>query len=267
MDEAKVPKFIGALEKSGLLYRLDQLPATLSGLEFHTRFNTVLASWLTEAFAHPFWAAHDGRQGLEAALHRLAHRALSLHEERQPPHAALLRPRARKADQAAARQALRRGVEPLSLLHEVAESARLHGHADRRLGAAADDAGAVELHASGGARGHPGLLDLLGGARGHHDRSRAPTTPTTRRRPSSTACPKRRSRPSTRTSISTSSISTRICSSRSCSTCRRCRPSAPRKVLDYGHQLVEHIWMWTDNIEKYYQDESNPDAAASLRRV
>jgi len=29
-------------------------------------------------------------------------------------------------------------------------------------------------------------------------------------------------------------------------------------VLDYGHQLVEHIWLWTDNIEKYYQLESNP---------
>jgi len=30
------------------------------------------------------------------------------------------------------------------------------------------------------------------------------------------------------------------------------------KVLDYGHQLVEHVWLWTDNIEKYYQVESNP---------
>jgi len=28
-------------------------------------------------------------------------------------------------------------------------------------------------------------------------------------------------------------------------------------VLDYGHQLVEHIWLWTDNIEKYYQVEGN----------
>jgi extradiol dioxygenase family protein len=28
-------------------------------------------------------------------------------------------------------------------------------------------------------------------------------------------------------------------------------------VLDFGHQLVEHIWLWTDNIEKYYQVESN----------
>ena len=29
-------------------------------------------------------------------------------------------------------------------------------------------------------------------------------------------------------------------------------------ILDFGHQLVEHIWLWTDNIEKYYQAEANP---------
>jgi hypothetical protein len=30
------------------------------------------------------------------------------------------------------------------------------------------------------------------------------------------------------------------------------------RVLDYGHQLVEHIWMWTENIEKYYDSDKNP---------
>ena len=29
-------------------------------------------------------------------------------------------------------------------------------------------------------------------------------------------------------------------------------------VLSYGHQLVEHIWMWTENIERYYEDDGNP---------
>jgi hypothetical protein len=29
-------------------------------------------------------------------------------------------------------------------------------------------------------------------------------------------------------------------------------------VLDYGHQLVEHIWMWTENIERYYENDTNP---------
>lgn len=30
------------------------------------------------------------------------------------------------------------------------------------------------------------------------------------------------------------------------------------RMLDYGHQLVEHIWMWTDSIERWYGDETNP---------
>jgi pyrroloquinoline quinone (PQQ) biosynthesis protein C len=30
------------------------------------------------------------------------------------------------------------------------------------------------------------------------------------------------------------------------------------RVLEYGHQLAEHIWLWTDQIERYYQDDSNP---------
>jgi hypothetical protein len=42
MDEAKVPKFIDALEKSGLLYRADEAPKTMTGIEFHRRFAAVL---------------------------------------------------------------------------------------------------------------------------------------------------------------------------------------------------------------------------------
>jgi hypothetical protein len=30
------------------------------------------------------------------------------------------------------------------------------------------------------------------------------------------------------------------------------------QVLDFGHQMVEHIWLWTDAIERYYGDASNP---------
>ncbi|MCU1277493.1 MAG: hypothetical protein JWM53_1039 [bacterium] len=29
------------------------------------------------------------------------------------------------------------------------------------------------------------------------------------------------------------------------------------RVLDYGHQLVEHIWLWTDSIERYYDVADN----------
>lgn len=29
-------------------------------------------------------------------------------------------------------------------------------------------------------------------------------------------------------------------------------------ILSYGYQMVEHIWMWTDNIWKYYNNPDNP---------
>ena len=39
-------------------------------------------------------------------------------------------------------------------------------------------------------------------------------------------------------------------------------PSIPAerasRVLDYGHQLVEHIWLWTENIDVYYSNPNNP---------
>jgi pyrroloquinoline quinone (PQQ) biosynthesis protein C len=55
LEEAKVPKFVDALEESGLLYRVNDNPKAVTGLEFHSKFSAVLDSWLSEAFAHPFW--------------------------------------------------------------------------------------------------------------------------------------------------------------------------------------------------------------------
>jgi len=31
-----------------------------------------------------------------------------------------------------------------------------------------------------------------------------------------------------------------------------------KRILQYGHQLAELVWAWTDCIEKYYEDEKNP---------
>src|SRR6267143_1165160 len=47
MDEAKLPKFIKALEKSGLLYRVDDAPKMMTGLEFHRRCSAVLEGTTT----------------------------------------------------------------------------------------------------------------------------------------------------------------------------------------------------------------------------
>lgn len=55
VDEAKASSFIEALADAGLLFEAASAPATLSGLEFHEKFSAILKSWLAEAFAHPFW--------------------------------------------------------------------------------------------------------------------------------------------------------------------------------------------------------------------
>src|SRR5438128_2002051 len=144
MDEAKVPRFIDALEKSGLLYRVDDAPKTMTGLEFHARFSAVLDSWLSQAFAHPFWERMMSGRG-----------------------------------------SARLFTGWLIELYHYTKNANQHIELD------------VQYQ-------HSDLFrDIL---------EHVPEIPAQR----------------------------------------------ASEILDYGHQLVEHIWQWTENIEKYYQVESNP---------
>ncbi len=43
-----------------------------------------------------------------------------------------------------------------------------------------------------------------------------------------------------------------------CKTVDKMTAERASTVLNYGHQLVEHIWMWTENIERYYENDKNP---------
>ena len=56
MDSASVERLLKTLEETRLLYSHATLPASVTGEEFHRDyFSPALKSWLTEAFAHPFW--------------------------------------------------------------------------------------------------------------------------------------------------------------------------------------------------------------------
>ena len=55
MEEAKLTRFAARLADAGLLYRKADVPAELSGEAFHKAFMELLPSWLSEAFSHPFW--------------------------------------------------------------------------------------------------------------------------------------------------------------------------------------------------------------------
>lgn len=55
MEDAKLTRFAARLAEAGLLYREADIPAELSGEAFHKAFMELLPSWLSEAFSHPFW--------------------------------------------------------------------------------------------------------------------------------------------------------------------------------------------------------------------
>ena len=258
MDQAQLRRLLKALESAGSSIGPTPLPATLSGVEFHKLFNKVLPSWLDEAFSHPFWermmSGKGSRRLYSGWLIELYHYTRNANRH-MPLSCAHTREKAIKDMRA------KHYAEEWNHYHYFLKSLKALGFTEderRQVGAAADDAGAVELHAPGRARGHPRLLDLLGGARGddHRPRRLQPVLREVRRALRLAA--RVRSRRSSRTSISTCSTSTRTCSSTSSARSRSIPAARAGRVLEYGHQLVEHIWLWTDSIEKYYGDESNP---------
>ena len=166
MDEARLRRLTTALESAGLLYRQDAVPATLSGVELHTLFNKLLPSWLDEAFSHPFWermtSGNGSRRMYSGWLIELYHYTRNANRH-MPLSCAHAREKAIKNMRA------KHYAEEWNHYHYFLKALKALGFSrgeHGQLGAAADVAGAVELHAPGRARRHPRLLDLLGRPRG-----------------------------------------------------------------------------------------------------
>jgi pyrroloquinoline quinone (PQQ) biosynthesis protein C len=52
----RVGSFVAAFADAGLFHRPACAPPTCTGKELHARFAALLPTWLSEAFSHPFWA-------------------------------------------------------------------------------------------------------------------------------------------------------------------------------------------------------------------
>jgi pyrroloquinoline quinone (PQQ) biosynthesis protein C len=55
MDPPRLDRFLARLAETGLLYERAALPAVLTGTEFYKIFDGFLPGWLGEAFSHPYW--------------------------------------------------------------------------------------------------------------------------------------------------------------------------------------------------------------------
>ncbi len=256
--EHQVATLLHRFEKAGLLVEPagDRL---ICGEEFYAEhFEPALPSWLGEAFSHPFWDRMTSGRGSKRLftgwLIELYHYTRNANRH-MPLSCAHTREKPLKLLRA------KHYAEEWNHYHYFTKALKALGYTDDTVVTSvplADDPGPVQLHAPGGARGHPRLLHLLGGAGGDHHRS-ADLQPVLREvRRALRAAPRghpahlrpprpRRAVPALGPVPATS--------------WRRCPPcpaARAGRVLEYGHQLAEHIWLWTDDIEKYYSDEANP---------
>jgi pyrroloquinoline quinone (PQQ) biosynthesis protein C len=257
VDEAKVPKLVDTLEKAGLLYRADAAPTSMSGLEFHAKFSSVLDSWLSEAFSHPFWERMMNGQGsarlFTGWLVELYHytRNANRHMPLSCAH----------ADEKPIKQLrAKHYAEEWNHYHYFMKSLKALGYTEPQISTSVPLPMTLALSnfMRQAARDDVLAYSICSAVLEGTTTDRKTYNPYYEKSAQLYGIPKEAVAPiyahlDLDVQYQHSDLFRDILEH--VPTMSSGRVS---KVLDYGHQLVEHIWLWTDNIEKYYRVASNP---------
>ncbi len=257
MDEAKLPRFLTALEKTGLLYRTDKVPESVTGIEFHARFNAVLNSWLTEAFAHPFWdrmmSGRGSKRLFTGWLIELYHYTKNANRH-MPLSCASAHEKQIKLLRA------KHYAEEWNHYHYFMKALKALGFTEPQI------ADSVPLPMSlalsnfmrQAARQDILAYSICSAVLEGTTVDRRTYNPYYEKAVEIYGVPKEAVAPiyaHLDLDIQYQHSDLFLDILKHVDTISAERASV---ILDYGHQLVEHIWMWTENIEKYYDKESNP---------
>ena len=265
MDEARLRRLTTALEGAGLLYRQDAVPATLSGVELHALFNKILPSWLDEAFSHPFWermtSGNGSRRMYSGWLIELYHYTRNANRH-MPLSCAHTKEKAIKNLRA------KHYAEEWNHYHYFLKSLKALGFTDESVinsvplpmslalsnfmrQAAREDILAYSICSA--------VLEGTTVDRGAYN-------------PYYEKCAELYELPQESIAPIYAHLDLDVQYQHSdlfldiLSTVEAIPAARAGRVLEYGHQLVEHIWLWTDSIEKYYDVESNPMPRPSSTR-
>ena len=261
MDEAKLTRFAARLAEAGLLYKKADVLTELSGEAFHKAFSKLLPSWLSEAFSHPFWDKMMSGRGSKRLytgwLIELYHYTRNANRH-MPLSCAHTREKAIKGLRA------KHYAEEWNHFHYFTKSLNALGYSKETI---AESVPLPMTLALSNFMRQAAREDILA-----YSICSAVLEGTTTDRssfnPYYETCAKLYDVP--REAIEPiyahldldvqyqhSDLFHEILSK---------VPSIPAerasRVLDYGHQLVEHIWLWTENIDTFY---SNPNSALPRR--
>jgi pyrroloquinoline quinone (PQQ) biosynthesis protein C len=256
MEEVKVPKFLAALEKTGLLYRVPEAPTSMTGLEFHTMFSGVLGSWLSEAFAHPFWERMMSGRGSKRLftgwLIELYHYTKNANRH-MPLSCAMAHEKPIKQLRA------KHYAEEWNHYHYFMKSLKALDFTEAQI---ADSVPLPMTLALSNFMRQAARQDILAysicsAVLEGTTTDRGTYNPYYEKSAELYGVPKGAITPifahlDLDVQYQHSDLFREILEHVPSMSSARAST-----VLDYGHQLVEHIWLWTDNIEKYYQVESN----------
>lgn len=256
VDEAKLPKFIDTLVKAGLLYRLDDMPKTMSGGEFHARFNSVLTSWLSEAFAHPFW---DRMMSGKGSARLFTGWLIELYHYTKNANRHMPLSCARSHEKPIKQLRAKHYAEEWNHYHYFMKSLKALGYAEATI---ADSVPlpmtlALSNFMRQAAREDILAYSICSAVLEGTTTDRGTYNPYYEKAAQLYGVPQAAVAPIYQhldldVQYQHSDLFHEILE-----TVPEMPASRASLVLDYGHQLVEHIWLWTDNIEKYYQVESN----------
>jgi hypothetical protein len=258
MDEARLERFAPALVKAGLLYKKSDIPATISGKDFYDKhFEPALESWLSEGFSHPFWERMMSGKGSKR-LHdgwtmELYHYTRNANRH-MPLSTAYTREKAVKMLRA------KHYAEEWNHYHYFAKALKYLGYpanvvedsvplpmtlalSNFMRQAAREDILAYSICSA--------VLEGTTVNRGNYN-------PYHEKVIELYGVPREAVKPiydhlDLDIQYQHSNLFLDILN-----TVDSMPAARAGRVLEYGHQLVEHIWMWTESIERYYENDANP---------
>lgn len=254
---AALQKLMSKLAETGLLYKVSDVPASVTGVEFHATFSRILPSWLAEAFSHPFWEQMTSGRGSKRLFagwlielyhytrNANRHMALSCAHTREKP-LKLLR--------------AKHYAEEWNHYHYFTKALKALGFSDDSVTSSVPLPMTLALSNFMRQAAREDILaySICSAVLEGTTTDRSTFNPYYEKCAEHYQLPREAIRPI----YAHLDLDVQYQHSDLFLDILKNVPAIPAaragRILDYGHQLAEHIWLWTDDIQKYYSDESNP---------
>ncbi len=257
LPATRVEEVIAALCRAGLIYRPSDFAAPTSGKAFHGVFSGLLESWLAEAFSHPFWARMlDGR----GSKRLFAGWLIELYHYTRNANRHMPLSCAHTTDKAIKLLRAKHYAEEWNHYHYFTKSLKALGYAEPDVSASVPLPMTLALSnfmrqaAREDVLGYSICSAVLEGTttdRKTYDTYYA-TTAALYDIPREAIAPIY-AHLELDVQYQHSDLFLEILSTVDTLPAQR-----RTRILQYGHQLAELVWAWTDCIEKYYEDDKNP---------